>query len=224
MCVVCAMTVLAITGHANAADKKDNGSRKQEEIRQRSRPKGPYSGLIRQIIEEEKKPVGELKVRQEKEDAEAAARAEIIESDEMLEALVRLDRYFAVQVEYDERQIEKFYAKLNKMSSTELRLFLLKFKRERAVIQKRHVAFERLRKQIQARKRDSLRRQRGPRGVAAHRSYHGYFGNHHGYFTDKQRVTPTVGRVIDYGPRPPLVTSLEVARYAVFRSILGSRW
>jgi hypothetical protein len=156
--------------------------------------------------------------------AEAAARAEIMQSDEMLKALIWFDEYFAASAECTGNEREALEAKLAGMSSIELRRFLLEFERERQLAKERQAAVEQQRRQSLARGRDYLREQQAARNAALSRSYRGsnrrFFGTTPDFHAGKAKVTPQRYSAF----YPPLITSLEMARYGVYRSLFGRRW
>ncbi len=156
-------------------------------------------------------------------DPEAAARVEILKSDAMLEALIWWDEYIAATAADDEKEHEELEARIAKMSAVELRKFLLKFQRDRELAKERQASVNNNRQQQLAFRQTYVRQQQAARQAALKRA--GY-GNRR-YFDTTQRffggTTPSPRRrhrVV----RPPLVTSLSVARYAVHRSLWGRRW
>ena len=182
-----------------------------------SRPKrGPYVELIRQVLQEGP-AAADRDVDPEKAAEEAAAKADILQGDAMLEARVWLEEYFAVQVDYDEHEVAEFKARLVEMSAAELRLFLMRFQRQRALLKQRHEASERLRTKGLTLHRLAVQREQTDRRFAA--SIHRY-DHYRNYFVSSARVNPRRYRVV----LPPLISSLSVARYAVHRAIFGRWW
>ena len=159
---------------------------------------------------------------QEPDDPEAATRAEILDSDAMLEALIWWDEYFSASAEDDEKQREELEARIAKMSVVELRKFLLKFQRERQRGNERRAGAQRSRQQ-QLGYRHTYLQQQSTRQAALRRSYNGnrrYFGTTQQYYGRAARSPSRRLRAV----RPPLITSLSVARYTVYRSLFGRAW
>lgn len=156
-------------------------------------------------------------------DPQARARAEILNSDAMLEALIWWDEYFAATAEDDEKEREELEARIANMSAVELRKFLLKFQRDRARARERQAAFDRSRQRLFAYRDSYLQEQQAASRAALKRAHYGdrrYFGTTHGHFAGPAPVPIRHDRAV----RPPLITSLSVARYAVHRSIFGRLW
>jgi len=106
---------------------------------------GPYIDIIRRVIDSDTPcPCGQAHGKKQA-DAEASAKAEIIESAAMLEACLWLDEYFSVQVDYTKEEVTKFRAKVAAMSSGELRCFLGMFGRERGLLLEQRESSEYLR-------------------------------------------------------------------------------
>lgn len=176
----------------------------------------PHLALIGEVLQQNQ-PAADRDVDPERAAEEAAAKAEILGSDAMLQAEVWLDEYFAVQVDYDQQEVARFKTRLQQMSSSELRSFLVRFQRQRELIRQRHQASERLRAQRITLNREAIQRQQSARKSAAGAHRYGRYG---GYSHHQKRVTPRRRDVI----RPPLVSSLSVARYAAYRAVFGGRW
>lgn len=138
------------------------------------------------------------------EDAgDADRRDAIMSSDEMLAAMSWIEHYFAVQVDYSDAEVAEFRRRLDHMSSLELRLFLSDFERERLALAGAHAGST-------ARRGLALSRDYGQsQSAASSRPPAAYF--QHKVQTHEPRVRryPIV--------REPLITSLDVARIAVYR-------
>ncbi len=176
----------------------------------------PHVGLIRQVLQE-KPSETDLHVDPEQAALEAAAKAEIRQSDAMLQALVWLDEYFAVQMDYSQHEVTEFKQRLDNMSSTQLRWFLVRYERQRVLLRQRREASEHLRAQSMTLNRLAVQRQQAARKSAAATHRYGHPG---GYSYPKPRATARYRGVV----RPPLISSLSVARYTVYRAVFGGCW
>ncbi len=181
------------------------------------RPKRqPHVGLVRDVLQE-KPSEADPHVDPEQAAAEAAAKAEIQQSDAMLQARAWLDGYFAVQMDYSEQEVIQFKQRLDKMSSMQLRWFLVRYEQQRALLGQRREASEHLRAQSVTMNRLAAQRQQTARKAAAGAHRYGHPG---GYSYPKPRAKVRHRGTI----RPPLISSLSMARYYVYRAAFGGYW
>ncbi len=163
----------------------------------------PYFDLIRQILEA---PAGEQPGA-----ADAAAKDELVQSEEWLAVRSWLDDYYAVQVEYSDDEIALFDERLSQMSTAELQSFLAKFRRNHGELLKRAEASKDLRTNRLGYARDSRSRSAAI-GTSARR-YHFQAGVSRPVAAQRQRRR--------YYAYPPLITSREVARISVLNEFWG---
>ncbi len=186
-----------------------------DEDRPPSRPnRQPHVLLIRDVLQE-KPSEANLDVDPERAALEAAAKDAIHQSDEMLQARVWLDAYFAVQMDYSEDEITAFKQRLDGMSSTQLRRFLVRYEQQRAALGQRRRASADMRAQSITLNRLAVHRQQAARRSAAGSHRYGHPG---GY----PKSTATVRHRATV--RPPMISSLSMARHYVHRAIFHGCW
>jgi hypothetical protein len=153
-------------------------------------------------------------------DDEAAAREEILKSDAMLEALIWWDRYYAAAAGDHEQKLQELEDRIAKMSVMELRKFLMEFQLDRERDRQRKAVSDRNRQQVAAfySRQQQAAQQLAPKGTR--RGGRPYFGTTGNYY----RASSQAPRRRYYVVRPPMITSLSVARYSIYRSIFGRRW
>jgi hypothetical protein len=192
--IVAAETFILGGSIVSAADRSD------AQVEAKTLQKRPYFKLIREVLEE---PA--VSANRNKKDARV--KAELKQSDAWLDVRSWLDDYYAVQVEYSEREIADFEHKLSRMSAAELRLFLTKFNRAQGHRMNRQEASEDLR----AKSLDFARRSRqepSTREIVP-RQWHFQTGVAQPELPQRRPRRAVV--------QPPLITSREVARIAVLR-------
>ncbi len=155
---------------------------------------------------------------------DAATRAEILQSDVMLEPIIWWEKYYAATVQDDQEELEALKARIVGMSTVELREFLVKFRGERQLARHQQAARERVRQQLLACQQAYRRRQQAARQAALDRGYVGnrpYFGTTERHFSAGIASSASRQHRVVW-PRP--ITSRSVATFAVHRSLYGRGW
>lgn len=135
-------------------------------------------------------------------DAEATARAEILQSNEMLLALIWWEDHFAASAEDGKQAMEQLQGRLAKMSSLDLRRFLLRFQWDRDVALDRRASDEVMRREKMVVRQESIRRNAAAREAALDRAYYSdrrYFATTSHHFGGAPRY---FGRTGHYYRRP----------------------
>lgn len=142
-----------------------------------------------------------------------------LESERWQQTREWLREFLRVQASYSDDEIAKFRAKDAEMSPREVNKLIGRIEHERKSLQWMHAASERSRKATLALGQKYRRRQEARRQAALNAGYRR--GDRPFFGTDRVYAYPRYGGSRSYLPPPPLITSREVARWSVYRSIFG---